>query len=166
MLHGLCILYSPNALRNPIISLFVGIFLSGILLDMPSSQAATPGFLASNYKIEITPDQMTLSGDVTTRANCVHPTVCSWLDGTPIGTIMLGVDPASPSPSDWGGGSVTATVSLPDVHSPTVYVLKLSWPTRDGKGLQSPDRNRLATITFDGQLLWSKRTTRQSTFND
>jgi exo-beta-1,3-glucanase (GH17 family) len=167
MLYELWKSYRLNGFRNLAISLFIGICLSGVFLwSLPFSKAATLESLVPAHKIELVPDQMTLSGDVTTRANCAHPTVCSWLEGTPIGTIMLGVDPTSPNPSDWDGGSATMTVFLPDVHSPTVYTLKISWPDRDGKGLHSPDRNRLATITFDGQLLWSKRTTHQSTFND
>jgi exo-beta-1,3-glucanase (GH17 family) len=108
---------------------------------------------------------MILTGDVTTRTNC-DPPVCSWLDNTPTGTIMLGVDPTSPYTSAWDGGTATAEVFLPNVYTRTVVVLKLSWPDRDGKGLRSPERNRLGAITLDGWRLWHKRTTDLSTSND
>ncbi|MCS7179109.1 MAG: hypothetical protein N0A03_07540, partial [Anaerolineae bacterium] len=71
------------------------ICLATILLSTSSrSLLATE----STYPIRITPDRMEITGDVTTRSNCQHPTVCSWLENTPEGTIMLGVDPASPNP--------------------------------------------------------------------
>ncbi|MCS7226467.1 MAG: hypothetical protein NZ821_05680, partial [Gloeomargarita sp. SKYB31] len=78
---------------------------------------------------------MEITGDVTTRSNCQHPTVCSWLENTPEGTIMLGVDPASPNPRDWDGGVATAEVFLPNLYERTLVVLKISWPDREGKGL-------------------------------
>jgi exo-beta-1,3-glucanase (GH17 family) len=159
-----------NAGIRLIISLFVGLGLSGLLLvGLHFSQAAMSqsfASLAPGYTIEMVPDQMTLTGDVTTRDNCVHPIVCPWLEGTPTGTIMLGVDPTSPDTTTWDGGSATAEVFLPDIYSPTVLVLKLSWPDRDGKGLHSPEQNLMGTITLDGRPLWGKRTTRLSTFND
>ena len=158
--------YKSNARLYLIISLVIGICLSVVLLlDLRFSQAATFESLAPAYTIELVPDQMTLTGDVTTRANCVHPTVCSWLEDTPTGTIILGVNPTSPDPITWGGGSATAEVFLPDVYSPTVLVLKLSWPDRDGKGLHSPEHDRTGTITLDGRPLWGKRTTHLSTSN-
>jgi hypothetical protein len=152
-----------------IISLVIGTCLSVVLLlDLRFSQAATPespASLAPAYTIELVPDQITLTGDVTTRDNCVDPTVCSWFADTPTGTVMLGVDPTSPYTTTWDGGSATAEIYLPDVYSPTVLVLKLSWPDRDGKGLHSPEENRTGTITLDGQPLWGKRTKYLSTLN-
>ncbi len=162
-------LHRSNAGIKLVISLLVGLGLSGLLLvGFRFSQAATSqsfASLAPGYTIEIVPDQMTLTGDVTTRDNCVH-TVCSWLEGTPTGTIILGVDPTSPDTTTWDGGSATAEVFLPDVYSPTVLVLKLSWPDRDGKGLRSPEPNRVGIITLDGRPLWGKRTTRLSPSDD
>lgn len=116
--------------------------------------------------IPIVPDQMTFAGDVTTRANCTHPTVCSWLDGAPPGSIMVGVDPKSPYPVDWNGGSATATVYIGNIVSPTVAVLTVSWPDRDGKGIHSPNSGVTATIDVDGYPLWAKRALHQSTFGD
>lgn len=163
-------LCQSNAGIKLAISLLVGLGLSSLLLvGLHFSQAAMPEPLASlapGYTRELVPDQMTLTGDVTTRDNCAHPTVCSWLQDTPTGTIMLGVDPTSPDPITWDGGSATAEIFLEDLYSPTVLVLKLSWPDRDGKGLHSPQQNRVGTITLDGRLLWGKRTTHLSTFND
>ena len=114
----------------------------------------------------IVPDEMTLVGDVTTRANCDHPTVCSWLDDTPTGTIMLGVDPTSPYTSAWDSGLATAEIYIGDIVSPTVGILTVSWPDRDGKGIHSPIRDQVATVSFDGTALWAKRTLDQSTFGD
>ncbi len=114
----------------------------------------------------IVPDQMTLVDDVTTRTNCTHPSVCSWLDGTPSGSIMLGVDPQSPSPGDWDGGSATANVYIGNIVSPTVAVLTVSWPDRDGKGIHSPDSGAMVTIDVDGYPLWTKRALHRSPFGD
>jgi exo-beta-1,3-glucanase (GH17 family) len=158
-----------NAPIKLIISLFVGIWLSGLLLvGSRSSQAATPETilsLAPGYTVELVPDQMTFTGDVTTQGNCAPP-MCSWLEDTPTGAIILGVDPTSPDPNTWDGGSATAEVYLEDRYSPTVLVLKLSWPDRDGRGLRSPEQDRVGIITFDGRPLWGKRTTRLSPLNN
>lgn len=160
-------LHRSNARLYLSLSLFVGACLSATLLwGLRSSQTARSQLLASTYPISIVPDQMMLTGDVTTLTNCAHTTVCLWLENTPTGTIMLGVDPTSPYASAWDGGTATAEVFLPNVYTQTVVVLKLSWPDRDGKGLRSSERNRLGAITLDGRRLWDKRTTDLSTSND
>lgn len=128
-----------------------------------SGQTDTEGCKAC---ASIVPDEMTLVGDVTTRANCDHPTVCSWLDDTPTGTIMLGVAPASPYTGAWDGGSARAEIYIGDILSPTVGILTVSWPDGDGKGIHSPLKGQVATISLDGDLLWAKRTMEQSTFGD
>jgi exo-beta-1,3-glucanase (GH17 family) len=159
-------LHKSNARLYLSLSLFVGACLGATLLwGLRSSQTARSQLLASTYPISIVPDQMMLTGDVTTRANCVQPT-CSWPENNPTGTIMLGVDPTSPNTSAWDGGIATAEVFLPNVYTQTVVVLKLSWPDRDGKGLRSSERNRLGAITLDGRRLWDKRTTDLSTSTD
>jgi exo-beta-1,3-glucanase (GH17 family) len=79
---------------------------------------------------------------------------------------MLGVDPESPHTDDWDGGSATATLHIGDVVSPTVAVLTVSWPDRDGKGIHSPDEGRVATITWDVVPIWTKRTRDVGTFGD
>jgi len=122
--------------------------------------------LADTYPILISPNQMQFSGDVTSSANCANTEVCSWLEDTPIGTVLLGVDPASSNPADWDGGTLTMNVSLPNIYPQTLLVLKLSWPDQDGKGLHSPQKNEMGTITLDGKQLWTKRTTDLSTYND
>jgi exo-beta-1,3-glucanase (GH17 family) len=143
-----------------IVSVLCGILLSIILLlGLRFPRAAAPASLASDYPIKLVPDQMTLTGDYATITNCSHPTVCSWLEGTPTGTIILGVDPTSPYTGTWNGGLATAEISLEDVHSPTLLTLKLSWPDQDGKGLRSSIRDRTAAVTLDGHPLWNKCTT-------
>jgi exo-beta-1,3-glucanase (GH17 family) len=113
----------------------------------------------------IVPDQMTPSGEVTTRDNCGDDTVRTWLDDAPTGTIMIGVDPRSPFPDDWDGGSATAEIYI-DVVSPTVATVMVSWPDRHGKGIHSPDSEVTATVDVDGYPLWTKRALHRSTFGD
>ena len=114
----------------------------------------------------IVPDEMTFSGEVTSRGNCRDAIVCGWLDGTPPGTIMVGVDPGSPLTEDWDGGAATAEIYIGNVTSPTVATMTISWPDRDGKGIHSPDPEVAATIEVDGYPLWTKRTLHRSTFGD
>lgn len=158
-----------KARPNKISSLILGISLSGLcLISLSSSQAAAPESptLTSGYHIDLIPDQLTLTGDVATFTNTVgYCTHSQLLPPTPVGSIILGLDPTSCNPVNWNGGSATAQVFLPAVYTSTVYVLKLSWPDQDGKGLHSPQRNKTATITLDSQSLWGKRTTQLSAFN-
>jgi len=116
--------------------------------------------------ITIVPDEMTFSGEVTSRGNCRDATVCGWLDGTPPGTIMIGVDPRSPLTDDWDGGAATAEIYIGGVVSPTVATMTISWPDRHGKGIHSPNPGVAATIDVDGYPLWTKRALHQSTFGD
>lgn len=137
-----------------------------LLASLRLSRAAEPVSTPLNYPISLVPNQLLHSGDVATAANCTSPTVCSWLANAPAGSILLGVDPASPNPANWNGGAVKAELFLPNLYDRTVVVLKLSWPNRDGKGLHSPEQNNLAGISFDGHPVWSKYTTELGTFND
>jgi exo-beta-1,3-glucanase (GH17 family) len=132
------------------------------------SQAASPTARPEKpaFSISLIPDQMIPFGDVTTRSNCIDSTVCGWLNGMPDGGLLLGVDPSSPITTTWDGGSVTAPVSLENIYSPTLYLLKIDWPDRDGKGLHSWQKNQTATIRLDGKILWDKRTTQISDFKD
>ncbi|MGE3596660.1 MAG: glycosyl hydrolase family 17 protein [Dehalococcoidia bacterium] len=52
------------------------------------------------------------------------------------------------------------------MFSPTVLVITVWWPDRDGKGIHSPKGNQISTITLDGRPLWAKRTTHRSAAND
>jgi exo-beta-1,3-glucanase (GH17 family) len=157
-----------KARLNLIFSLVFGISLSGLfLLGLPASQAAVPESLSltPGYQIDLAPDQLTLTGDVATFTNTVgYCTHSQLLPPTPAGSLILGLDPTSCNPANWNGGSATAQIFLPAVYTSTVYVLKLSWPDQAGKGLHSPQPNKTATITLDGQPLWGKRTTQLSTF--
>jgi exo-beta-1,3-glucanase (GH17 family) len=150
-----------------IISLAIGLCLSGgFLLGLPFSQATTPKSLTSSYPIKLMPDRLMLNGHVATKANTAGQCTESWLSDVPAGTIILGLDPDSCDPANWDGGSATAEIFLPDIYAPTVVVLKLSWPDRAGKGLRSPEPDRMGTITLDGRPLWGKSTTRLNTLND
>ncbi len=158
--------YRLNVKPKLIISIFVGICLNGMIFSgLLFSQATALSSLTPGYTVTLVPEQMTFTGDVATRATCAQP-VCSWFEDTSTGTIILGVAPASTYPIDWKGSSATAEIFLPDIYAPTLITLKLSWPDRDGKGLHSPERNRMGMITLDGQPLWGKRTTHLSTFNN
>ncbi|MBI4675793.1 MAG: hypothetical protein HY741_29490 [Chloroflexi bacterium] len=153
-----------------------GLLLAAIALSAASASTiprvhAAASIAALDNSITLVPDQLTLSGDAATQANTIGQCTEGWLSNMPPGSIILGVDPTSCNPADWDGGSAQATVSLPDPFAKTVWVLKLSWLDNNGnflagKGLHSPDQNRAATITFDGQTVWGKRTTQQSTFGD
>jgi len=55
---------------------------------------------------------------------------------------------------------------LPNVYPSTFYVLELSWPDQDGKGLHSPLKNQTASILFDNHPVWNKKTTDLSDFGD
>jgi exo-beta-1,3-glucanase (GH17 family) len=115
----------------------------------------------------IVPSQMSFDGDVVVcEGTVLDPIVASWCDGTPAGTIMLGVDPASPDPADWEGGSATAEIYVEAVVTPTVALLSVTWPDRDGKGIHSPQQDQLAAITWDGVPIWTRRTRDPGTTND
>ncbi len=143
------------------LALSSSVFSGARLSDAPASVV-----LPSNNSIIIVPDQMSLSGDVSTQANTVGHCTEGWLSNTPAGSIILGVDPLSCQPTDWDGASISTQVFLDAPYTPTLYVLKLSWPDREGKGLHSPKKNQTAVISLDGHTLWGKRTTQLGTFND
>jgi exo-beta-1,3-glucanase (GH17 family) len=148
-----------------IVALLVGLVIGIVtLIGVSASQAAYPPIVG--HTIDLPPDGWTLTGDVATRANAASHCTEAWFVNTPLHTIILGVNPLSCNPVNWRGGAASTQVFLPAVYSPTVYTLRLAWPDRDGKGLHSPLRNRLAVIRLDDQVLWTKRTTQLSTFND
>jgi len=118
----------------------------------------SPAFLAAAYPIQITPDQLQISGHAASLANCADPGVCAWLNNLPPGSLMLGVNPASRLPADWDGGSASVQLELPDLYQPTRLLLKIAWPDQDGAGLRSPAKNRVGRILLDGALVWDKRT--------
>lgn len=138
------------------------VFGNGFVLKTPAMQK--PG---DNLPlIVLIPDQMILSGDVATQTNSQGTCVESWFSGTLTGTVILGVKPGDCSPKNWNGGTATAQVFLPAPLSPTLYTLSITWSFTNGKGLHSPYRNRLATMTLDGHPLWGKRTTQLGMFSD
>ncbi|GAG19096.1 unnamed protein product, partial [marine sediment metagenome] len=121
--------------------------------------------IASDYVI--VPSEMSFTGDVAVCGDTItDTTVASWCTGVPTGTIMLGVDPNSPDPEDWDGGQATASLYIGDIVSPTVAVLTVTWPDRDGKGIRSPQESQVAAITWDGVPIWTKRTRDLSGFGD
>jgi exo-beta-1,3-glucanase (GH17 family) len=79
---------------------------------------------------------------------------------------MLGVDPSSSNPNDWDGGQASASLYIGDIVSPTVAVLSITWPDRDGKGIYSPQEGQMATIIWDDVPIWTKRTRDISTFGE
>ena len=149
------------SIRNLSLAFVVMLLLGGQL-----PQAAAPVKALENTVITIIPDQMNFNGDAVTQASSVGHCTESWLSSMPAGSVILGVDPTSCDPLDWDGVSASVSVSLPNVYSSTIYVLALSWPDRDGKGLHSPLKNQTASILFDGHPVWSKRTTNLSDFGD
>jgi len=152
------------------------LFFIGTILFLPAStegQDSRAPFpllirgadIASDYVI--VPSEMSFTGDVAVCGDTItDTTVASWCTGVPTGTIMLGVDPNSPDPEDWDGGQATASLYIGDIVSPTVAVLTVTWPDRDGKGIRSPQESQVAAITWDGVSIWTKRTRDVSTFGD
>ncbi len=143
------------------LSLVIVLLLGG---QLPA--VIVPAQAIGNTVITVTPEQMTFSGDVATRVNTIGHCTESWLSTMPTGSIILGVDPNSCDPKDWNGASASANVFLPNVYPSTTYVLELSWPDRDGKGLHSPLKNQTASLSFDGHPVWSKRTTDLNDFGE
>jgi exo-beta-1,3-glucanase (GH17 family) len=137
-----------------------------LLLGRQAPRSFTPAKALANTVITILPDQMNFSGDVATQANSVGHCTESWLAAMPAGSIILGVDPLSCDPADWDGASASVDVYLPNVYASTVYVLELSWPDANGKGLHSPLKNQTAVILFDNHPVWSRRTVDVGDFGD
>lgn len=157
--------------RNVYLSLLVLLVSGGLFIwsGQPrntSALAEPPAVNLPGLTIDLIPDQLALAGDVATLANVIGQCTEPWLTSAPTGTILLGVDPASCSPADWDGGSATTEIYLPAVYAPTMYVLTLSWPVENGRGLHSPLKDQPAIITLDGQVLWGKRTTQPGAFGD
>jgi exo-beta-1,3-glucanase (GH17 family) len=148
-------------------ALLMVLALGGSLLPTPfAGQAAVPEPRSASYPIVLYPDQLTLTGNVATRDNSKGQCTAPWLANTPVGSIILGVNPQSCNPADWNGGTATAQIVLPDIYGPTVLALKIAWPDRDGKGIHSPEKNRTASIFLDSRRLWDIRTTSENTFGD
>lgn len=146
-------------LRQRILSIATGFVLFAALVlggGQPSVSLASA--IQSTGAVSITPDQMVLTGDVVTRANCIAADVCSWVNSSPAGSIILGVYPASSTPEAWDGGSASLTFPLNGYTNPTVMVLNISWLDANGKGLHSPLKNSTAVITWDGASVWGMRT--------
>ena len=69
-------LYKSNTRLHLSLALLIGAcFGVALVWGLCSSQTARSGSLTPTYPISIVPDQMRLTGDVTTRANCVHPKI-------------------------------------------------------------------------------------------
>ncbi len=132
--------------------------LALLAFNFPPAAATTGLARSAGGVLTLTPSQMALSGDVVTLANCSDPSVCGWVGQMPPGAIILGMDPASPLPDQWDGGSASIDLPLLDYPNPSVLVLQISWPDGGGRGLHSPQLNRTAQITWDGQPVWNMRT--------
>jgi exo-beta-1,3-glucanase (GH17 family) len=114
---------------------------------------------ASDTKIiDVIPDHMQLTGDVATKANTINKYTEPWLASLPNGSIILGVNPSSCNPTDWKGGTAIVEIHLPNLYSPTLYVIKLSSPTKNRKRLGSCYNNRSGSIFLDDLLIWESRT--------
>ncbi len=116
--------------------------------------------------ITITPDQMSFTGEVVTHANCANPQTCAWINQSSPGAVILGMDPASSQPADWGGGSASLILPVLDYPNPTLLVLQISWPDGAGRGLHSPRLNQTAEIAWDGQPVWDMRTMYPGSYGD
>lgn len=134
-------------------------FLLSFLLGVTSIANIRASQITASYPIHLVPEQLIFSGHVATSTNSSGHCPANYFAGTPPGTIVLGVNPTSCDPATWSGGSATVQVFLPDIYTPTILVLKAGWTSLAGKGIHSPDRNRVASIRLDGHTLWKMRTT-------
>ncbi len=142
----------------------VGALLS--LLESATGQQLHETDTSSDYVI-VPGDMDEFTGDVAVCGGIItDTTVASWCTGVPTGTIILGVDPSSHDPNDWDGGKATKYLHIDGIAAPTVAVLTVSWPHRDGRGIHSPQEGQVAAITWDGAPIWEKRTRDVSTFGD
>lgn len=134
----------------------------------PKSQSSTTTYpLQSDADYTIVPDEMNLAGDVAVCDDVIlDPIVASWCNGIPPGSIILGVDPGSAEPADWGGGQASTSLYIGNIASPTAAVIKVTWLDLDGKGIHSPHPDKVATVKWDGVPIWSKATRDIGTFND
>lgn len=160
----------PANLLRPIT---IVIFLLGVFFwlveghVLQSQSPSVPAGPPASADYTLVPGEMDLSGDFVVCGTAIpDPTVASWCEGMPPGSILLGVDPESPLPANWDGSQATASLSIGDIVSPTVAVLSVDWPHRDGKGIHSPEINRPITVTWDGTPVWLKNTRDFSTFGD
>jgi exo-beta-1,3-glucanase (GH17 family) len=142
------------------------LFVVIVFFSTQTPRAAVPANALGNTVISISPSQMSFDGDIATKANTVGHCTESWLSTMPEGSIILGVDPNSCDPLDWDGASASVSVFLPNVYPRTIYVLELSWPDQDGKGLHSPLKNQTASILFDNHPVWNKKTSDLGDFGD
>jgi len=137
------------------------------LMGIEAGQSERTATASDTPYATIIPDQMTLTGDVVVCSEAIpDPTVASWCAGVPEDTIILGVDPNSPEPDDWDGGQATKSLDIDVVNSPTVALITIAWRHLDGKGIHSPKEGKVATISWDGVPIWTKRTRDVSTFGD
>jgi exo-beta-1,3-glucanase (GH17 family) len=166
---------NPNMLAWVRSRAFIFTCLLGLVISMiwillkgiePGSSAFQLFQIDANAQITVIPDQMVFSGDVVTKLNCTNLTVCSWLEGSPPGSIIIGVDPASTQNSDWDGGSAAATFAFTDIFSPTVATVRVSWPEQDGKGIHSPVPDVLAEVLLDDLPIWKKQALTPITYGD
>jgi exo-beta-1,3-glucanase (GH17 family) len=151
-------------IRLAYLALCLGLLLATLAPSGAPAAPAHPTDVA--YPIVLAPDQLTLTGDVATRATAAAQCTESWFIGTPVGSAIVGVDPRSCEAADWDGGSISVRQLLPAPYAPTVVTIKVAWPDGDGKGVHSPDPRRVASITFDDQTIWSGRTLNLGSFDD
>ncbi|MBK8900557.1 MAG: hypothetical protein IPM53_05195 [Anaerolineaceae bacterium] len=147
--------------------LFIFISFSGVKPVQPQSlNGARPAQPTAAYTV--VPDQMSFTGDVVLcdAANIPNQTVASWCNNLPENSIMLGVDPNSPFPADWGGATATASVSIQSIAAPTIAVITIGWEIRDGKGIHSSQKGLISSIAWDGVTIWNKATRDFSSFGD
>lgn len=148
------------------VSFLIILFNLILLAKICFSQTQIPQLPQPHYVISLIPDQLRLIKDVATKTNTIGNCTEPWLSKAPDGSIIIGVNSKSCDPKSWKGGSVQAEVFLPDLYSPTIYVIELSWPDLEGKGLHSPFQNQMVMMTLDDQQIWSKSTLELSAYND
>lgn len=132
-----------------------------------ATEASSDAFDTATRHIDIVPAQMDFAGDVVDCAGAIEdPTVASWCQGVPQGTIIVGVRPTSHDPTHWRGGRAIVGLDVGEVTADTLAVIAVGWPHVGGKGIHSPADGMLGRVTWNGVPVWSRRTLDAGTYGD
>ena len=95
--------------------------------------------------------KLTVTGNVVTSQQNCPQVMAGMTDG-----IVLGVDPQTCSISETQGTDATLDVNIPAEDVNNVFILKISWPNKNGLGLLANTLGATAQIRFDGNVIWEK----------
>lgn len=115
---------------------------------IPLHAVTTEALKVQPAPVTVSLSDMTFTGDVVVgsasagRCNAVS---------IPLGAIAIGADADHCDPASWKGGTATASVTLQDLFSPTVYALRINMDDSACFSEGVIDQNRYVSILLDGQ---------------